>query len=255
MVRGKLLNFRVLPVVLITLLVLAHGRPALSAGYGPMEPVSIDVSNTAALQRGARNFVNYCMGCHSAEFMRFNRLAEGLQLTEVQVMENLAFTAERPHDTMQIAMRMSDAERWFGQPPPDLSLIARVRGTTWLYNFLRSYYPDESRPTGMNNLNLTGTSMPHVLWELQGEQRPVFETRGVGGVEREVFVGFEQVSPGLLTPEEYDAFVRDIVTFLSFVGEPIQLERQRLGVIVIAFLLVFGLFAWLLQQEIWKDVK
>ena len=244
-----------LPLLLLALLGLSAmtaATPARAAvGYGPMDPVTIDVGNTAALQRGARNFVNYCLGCHSAEYVRYNRLAADLQISEAQLIDNLMFAAERPHDTMQVAMRRADAQRWFGQPPPDLSLIARSKGTTYLYNFLRSFHIDESRPAGVNNKNLTGTSMPHVLWELQGLQRAVYEERD----GREEFVRFEQVTPGLLSAEEYDAFVRDLVTFLSYIGEPMQLERQRLGTLVIAFLLVFGLFAWLLKQEIWKDVK
>jgi len=226
-----------------------------AGGYGPSDPVKIDVGNTAALQRGARNFVNYCLGCHSAEYVRYNRLAADLQLTEAQLIENLMFAAERPHDTMQVAMRREDAARWFGKAPPDLSLIARSRGTTYLYNFLRSYYVDEARPSGMNNLNLPSTSMPHVLWELQGLQRATYTQEQSGETVRDVFAGFELIEPGKLTPEEYDGFVRDLVTFLSYIGEPMQIERQRLGTLVIAFLLVFGLFAWLLKQEIWKDVK
>jgi ubiquinol-cytochrome c reductase cytochrome c1 subunit len=214
-----------------------------------------DVSNVASLQRGARNFVNYCMGCHSAQYVRFNRLAADLQITEQQLVENLMFAAEKPTETMTIAMRESDARRWFGQAPPDLSLIARSRGPDYVFNFLRGFYVDPSRPTGVNNLMLPNTSMPHVLWELQGVQEAVFTEEKHGDSRQAVFKQFRQVKPGTLSAEEYERFVRDTVNFLDYVGEPMQLERQRLGAWVLGYLAVFGLLAYLLKREIWKDVK
>lgn len=213
-----------------------------------------DVSNVASLQRGARNFVNYCMGCHSARYVRYNRLGADLQISEKQLIENLMFAAEKPTETMTIAMREDDARRWFGQVPPDLSLIARSRGVDYLYNFLRGFYRDPSRPTGVNNIMLPNTSMPHVLWELQGIQEAVFEEHTQEGGTRTVFKEFRQLVPGKLTAEEYDRFVRDTVNFLDYIGEPMQLERQRLGMWVLAYLAVFGLLAYLLKREIWKDV-
>jgi len=162
------------------------------------------------------------------------------------------FAAEKPHETMRVAMPKADARRWFGQVPPDLSLIARSRGTDYLYRFLRSFYIDESRATGVNNLVLKSLNMPHVLWELQGKQRAVFEENEEGQQE---FQGFEQVAPGTLSPEEYDQFVRDLVNFLEYIGEPGQLQRRQLGVWVLLYLFVFGIFAYLLMKEIWKDVK
>lgn len=230
---------------------------ALAAAAGAMlEPAHNDVSNVASLQRGARNFVNYCFGCHSAQYVRYNRLAQDLQLTEEQVIENLMFTGERPFDTMDNAMPVEDARTWFGNPPPDLSLIARSRGPDYLYTFLKSFYLDPSRPNGVNNLVLPGVAMPHVLWELQGMQRAVYEgeTDQQGNVHK-TFTGFEQASPGTMHPEEYDQFVRDTVNFLAYIGEPVQLQRRNLGLRVLGFLLVFFLFAYFLKKEIWKDVK
>ncbi len=220
------------------------------------ERANIDVSNVASLQRGARNFVNYCMGCHSAQYVRYNRLGQDLQITEQQLIDNLMFAAQKPQETMTVAMRRDDASRWFGVAPPDLSLIARNRGVDYLFNFLRGFYADPSRPTGVNNLLLPNAAMPHVLWELQGTQAAIFsEEGGDGGASQTTFKEFRQITPGKLSPEEYDHFVRDTVNFLAYVGEPMQLERQRLGVWVLAFLLVFGILAYLLKQEIWKDVK
>ena len=241
----------------IILLVLTAPVPALAASGGvPLMTAGNDVSNQASLQRGARNFVNYCLGCHSAKYVRYNRLAQDLGLSEEQVIENLMFTGERPFDTMQIAMQPADAQRWFGVQPPDLSLIARSRGTDYIYTFLHSFYADDTRPTGVNNLVLPGTAMPHVLWEKQGLQKAVYagETDGQGNMHKR-FSGFELARPGQLSPEQYDEFVRDTVNFLDYIGEPMQLERQRLGIRVIGFLLVFFLFAYLLKREYWKDVK
>lgn len=217
-----------------------------------LEPAHNNVSNTPSLQRGAKYFVNYCLGCHSAQYVRYNRLAEDLQITEDELVENLMFTGEQPFDTMQIAMRPEDSARWFGVTPPDLSLIARSRGTDYIYTFLRSFYVDESRDTGVDNVVLPGTAMPHVLWELQGLQTAVFEPDENGA---EHFMGFESLSEGALSEQEFDAVVRDIVNFLDYIAEPMQLERQRLGVRVIAFLLVLLLISYLLKKEVWKDVE
>jgi ubiquinol-cytochrome c reductase cytochrome c1 subunit len=235
---------------------LAGGAGAVTEEAPGAEHANVDVSNVASLQRGARNFVNYCMGCHSAQYVRYNRLGIDLQVSERQLIENLMFAAEKPQETMTIAMRGEDAARWFGVTPPDLSLIARNRGADYVYNFLRGFYVDASRPTGVNNLMLPGTAMPHVLWELQGVQDAVYvEEQGPDGVSQKKIESLRLAAPGSLTPEEYDHFVRDTVNFLAYVGEPMQLERQRLGFWVLGYLLVFGILAYLLKQEIWKDVK
>ncbi len=213
------------------------------------------MSNVASLQRGARNFVNYCQGCHSAKYVRYNQLARDLGMTEEQVIDNLMFGAARPTETMDVAMRPADGLRWFGITPPDLSLLARSKGADYIYNYLRTFYLDPKRPAGVNNLMLPNTAMPHVLWELQGLQTAVFENEEHGGIRQVVFRKFEPAVPGKLSPEEYDEFVRDTVNFLDYIAEPMKLQRQSLGILVIAFLLVFGIFAYLLKQEIWKDVK
>lgn len=242
------------------LLALVAGMPALASGGGGAGPMAAkahnDVGNVASLQRGARNFVNYCAGCHSAQYVRYNRLAQDLKISEDQLVANLMFAAEKPQETMTVAMRPADATRWFGVAPPDLSLIARSRGVDYLYNFLRGFYLDPTRPTGVNNAMLANAAMPHVLAELQGTQEAVFEEhKTADGAALKVLTGFRQVTPGSMTPEEYDHFVRDTVNFLAYVGEPMQLDRQRLGLWVLAFLGVFGILAYLLKQEIWKDVK
>ena len=229
---------------------------AASAGAA-LQHANNDVSNTASLQRGARNFVNYCLGCHSAQYVRYNRLGEDLGLSEAQIIENLMFTGERPHDTMTVTMQPQDSERWFGRTPPDLSLIARSRGTDYVYTFLKSFYVDPSRPNGTNNLVLPMTAMPHVLAELQGLQQAVYDGKSDAennAVHKE-FKGFELVQPGTMAPEEFDQFVRDTVNFLDYIGEPMQLERRNLGLRVLAFLFVFFLFAYFLKKEYWKDVK
>ena len=219
-----------------------------------MEPANTDVSDLASLQRGAKYFVNYCLGCHSAQYVRYNRVGADLGLTEDQLVENIMFTGGKPFDTMNKAMTDEDAAAWFGVAPPDLSLIARSRGTDYLYNFLRGFYQDDSALSGANNLWLANTAMPHVLWELQGIRRAVFVDTQVNGVAVPTFEHFEPVSPGTLDEAEYDGLVRDIVTFLDYIGEPMQLERRALGVRVIGFLLVFLLIAYMLKREIWKDV-
>ena len=232
------------------------GAAVYAAGEPIIEPADNTVANVASLQRGAKYFVNYCLGCHSAKYVRYNRLAADLGLSEDQLITNLMFTGKRPFDTMQTAMRPEDAQRWFGIAPPDLSLIARSRGTDYLYSYLRAFYKDDSKPTGANNLVLPNSAMPDVFWELQGIRTLADEHAAAAGEgEESEAERFEVVTPGTLDSEEFDQLVRDIVNFLDYIGEPMQLEREALGIRVIAFLLVFLLFAYLLKKEIWKDVK
>lgn len=244
-------------VTVVGALALLSGVPVMAAGGAAAltDPAGNDVSNQASLQRGARNFVNHCAGCHSTKYVRYNQLARDLGMTEEQVIENLMFSGARITETMEVAMRPADAQRWFGLAPPDLSLIVRARGADYVYNFLRSFYEDPARVHGVNNLMLPMTSMPNVLWELQGKQAAVFEEVEQRGAAVTVFRGFEPVTPGALSREEFDEFVRDTVNFLDYVAEPIQLKRQQIGVLVIAFLIVFGIFAYLLKLEIWRDVR
>ena len=228
---------------------------ASSGGY-PLQAADADVSNLASLQRGARNYVNYCLGCHSAKYMRYSQLAADLALTEEELSTNLMFTGSRVYDTMDTAMPAEKARQWFGNAPPDLSLITRSRGTDYVYTFLRAFYADPSRPTGVNNAVLPGTAMPHVLAGLQGLQRPRYETvTGAEGVAAEHLVGLEPGVPGELPAAAYDSFVRDTVAFLEYVAEPHKAKRLALGVWVILFLLMFTAFTWFLYKEYWKDVK
>ncbi len=223
----------------------------LAAGAGPhLDAANIDLGDQASLQRGAKYFVNYCLSCHSAKFQRYNRMARDLGLTEDEVTKNLMFTTDKIGDTMNIAMNPNDAEKWFGVAPPDLSVLIRARGVDYVYTYLRSFYLDDTRPFGVNNVVFPSASMPHVLWKLQGSQKAVFKKEG----EHEVFERFEQVTPGTLSTEEYDQVARDLTAFLSYVGEPIQLKRQQLGVWVLMFIAVFFVLAYLLKKEYWKDI-
>ncbi len=217
-----------------------------------------DINSKASLQRGARNFVNYCLGCHALQYMRYNQLAADLDLTEETLQANLMFTGERPHDYILSAMPAADAETWFGRAPPDLSLITRAKGRDHVYQFLKTFYIDESKPMGVNNLALENAAMPHVLADLQGLQKAIFvlEKQHEAGQEKMLrrFDRFEPVSPGRMSAAEYDGFVNDIVNFLDYVGEPVRARRESLGIWVILFLMVFTGFAWALKKEIWKDV-
>jgi ubiquinol-cytochrome c reductase cytochrome c1 subunit len=243
--------------LLAALLAVSGAAVASEAANDVVTPARNDITNMASLQRGARNFVNYCMGCHSARYVRYGRLGKDLGLSEQQVIDNLMFTGERIHDTMKISMRPEDAARWFGTPPPDLSLIARSRGPDYIYSFLKSFYLDPSRPTGVNNRVMPQTAMPDVLWELQGLQEAVYdgESDAEHNAVHKRFKAFRLVRPGTMAPKEYDDFVRDTVNFLAYIGEPMQLERRSIGLRVLAFLLVFFLFAYFLKKEYWKDVK
>lgn len=244
-----------LAMACVLLLCLPAGALA-AGGSAVLMNAQNDLTNTASLRRGARNYVNYCMGCHSASFVRYNQLAKDLQLSEKQMLENLMFTGDRIFDTMEIAMPADEASAWFGRTPPDLSLIGRSRGADWLYTYLMTFYVDENAPVGTNNLVLPGASMPHVLWELQGLQRAVFrEDLDDDGNVHKVFERFEQVTQGNLTEKEFQQFTRDIVNFLAYIGEPVQLKRRAMGGWVLAFLLVFFVLAVLLKKEYWSDVR
>jgi ubiquinol-cytochrome c reductase cytochrome c1 subunit len=240
--------------VLITIALLS-GRLALAEeGQIPLQQSGTDINNTESLQRGARNFMNYCSGCHSLKYLRYNRLAADLKIPESELPGNLMFTADKTFDTINSAMP-KDADGWFGKQPPDLSLMARERGVDYIYSFLKGFYVDKTRPWGVNNLYLPGAAMPHVLAERQGLQKPVFKNEPDDhGSARMVLVEVAAMTPGGLKPEEYDQFVRDIANFLDYAGEPVKAKRQSMGVFVTLFLLVFFVFAYLLKKEYWKDV-
>ena len=215
----------------------------------------VNINNTASLQRGAKYFVNYCMGCHSAHYVRYNRLGEDLGLNDTQLESYLMPAGAKTSDTMDSAMPAAESEKWFGRTPPDLSLEARSRGADWIYSYLKSFYIDPNSATGANNTVLPNAAMPNVLWELQGLQKPVYKTvSDAGGASYQVVDHFEQVTQGKLTPEQYDQVAMDLTNFLSYIAEPVQLERRDLGIKVIGFLIVFFLFAFMLKREIWKKI-
>ena len=210
----------------------------------------IDPRDAVSIQRGAQVFVNYCLSCHSAEAMRYNRLEE-LGLTKQQIQDNLLFAAEKVGDTMAVAMRRGDAKTWFGIAPPDLSVIARARGADWLYTYLRTFYRDDSRETGWNNLTFSNVGMPHVLYELQGQ--PVLKAHagqeGESGAQTLVLA-----TPGKLSPHDYDKLTADLVNYLVFMSEPARETRIQIGYAVLIFLGVLFVPVYLLKKEYWKDV-
>ncbi len=231
---------------------------AFAAGGGatyPHDGMSADHGNKSSLQRGARNFVNYCMGCHGASYMRYNRLAADLGIPEDLAVDNLIFRVnekgerEKVGSLMRTSMTPDYGKQVFGVTPPDLSLIARSRGVDWLYNYLRGFHQDESRPLGFDNSVFKGVGMPHVLWELEGVKKAVYDEAGTH------VVGFETVTEGKLSKMEYDSFVYDLVNFLDYLGEPYKADRQRVGVYILIFLFLFGIVAYALKAEYWRDVK
>ncbi len=242
-------------IIAMLWVVLPGLAPAEERGY-PLDKAPVNLADQASLQRGAKLFVNHCMGCHSIQYERYNRMARDLGLTDEQVKDNLMFIADiKVGDQMKIAMPQQDAKKWFGAAPPDLSVIARARGSDYLYTYLRTFYLDGKRPWGVNNAAFPEVGMPHVLWELQGWQEPVYKTVEEGeGETKEEITGFKVVKAGSMTPPEFDAAMADLVNFLTYVGEPVKLERQRIGVWVLAFLVLAFAVVDPLKKEYWKDV-
>lgn len=235
--------------------------PVLAAGGGfPIEKAPDRTNDMAALQNGAKIFANYCLSCHSAAFMRFNRLRD-IGLTDKQIAENLTFTTDKIGDTMKSAIDPRQAKEWFGANPPDLTVIARSRaghgysGADYIYTLLRTYYRDETKATGWNNMVFPSIGMPNPLWELQGERKPVMEKVESHGHEVEVLKGWEQTKAGTMSPEAFDQNVGDLVAYLQWMGEPAQNTRVRIGVWVLLFLGIFIVVAWRLNAAFWKDVK
>lgn len=228
---------------------------AFGAGGTALQHANASINNKASLQRGAALYMSYCAGCHAIGLQRYSRIAADLELTEDQVQRFLNPTGQKVGEQMRIAMDPADGQAWFGKAPPDLSLVARSKpgGPDWTYTFLKSFYVDETRPSGWNNTVLPGASMPNVLWELQGVQRPVYEG-GAGHAASAVPNRLELASAGRLSAAEYDASVRDLVNFLTYVGEPAAMQRTSVGVWVILFLAAFTFLAWLLKHEYWRDV-
>ncbi|MSQ05370.1 MAG: cytochrome c1 [Nitrosomonadaceae bacterium] len=241
-IRAILFSFCFVPFV-----VLAGGTEA-TLDSAPIQP-----KNALSLQRGAHTFVNYCLSCHSADYMRYNRLRD-LGLNEKQISDNLIFTGQKTGDLMTISMKKKEGQQWFGVPPPDLSVIARSRGADWLYTYLRQFYRDESTATGWNNLLFGKVAMPHVLYQLQGEQSLKVEMIDDGHGNKHEVKTLELTKPGKLSKIDYDLYVADLVNFLVYLGEPAATQRVQLGIIVMLFL--FGLLAlsYALKHDYWKDI-
>ena len=243
------MNNRIVSAFIGLVVLLASSGSVFGAGGGTtLQHANVNIRDTAAIQRGAQLFVNYCLSCHSASYMRYNRLAEDLDLDEDLVMDNLVFADVKIGETMDIAMRPEDAEDWLGKAPPDLSLISRSRGADWLYTYLLTFYQDDSG--NWNNLAMPNASMPHVMWQMQGIQKPVYAT--VDG--REVVDHLTLAEAGVQSPEDYEDSVRDLVTFLEYLGEPAKIKRKNIGVWVLLFLALFALVAYALKAEYWRDV-
>ena len=242
---------------IVAALSLMAGTAHASGGTFPLDAAPNKINDMGALQNGAKLFVNYCVSCHSAAFMRYNRLTD-IGLTEAQIKDNLLFTTEKIGDTMKATIDPKQAKEWFGANPPDLTVIARSRaglggtGSDYLYTFLRTFYRDEAKATGWNNLVFPSVGMPHALWQLQGDRRPIFETHGA---DSHVFKGWEQVAPGTMTPQQYDEAIGDLVGYLQWMGEPGQTKREKMGIWVLIFLAFTTALAWKLNASFWKDVK
>jgi ubiquinol-cytochrome c reductase cytochrome c1 subunit len=246
-------------LILVAAFGLASGALAAEGGIA-WDKAPANTNELPALQNGAKLFVNYCLNCHSASYVRYNRLRD-IGLSEQQIKDNLLFATDKVGETMKAAIDPKEAKDWFGANPPDLSLVARSRsghggtGADYLYTYLRTYYRDPEKATGWNNLVFPNVGMPHVLWELQGEREPIFEKVSAHGHESKVFTGrWKQVVPGTMTPLEYDQAIGDLVGFMQWMGEPTQNSRVRIGVWVLLFLGVFTVFAWRLNAAYWKDI-
>jgi ubiquinol-cytochrome c reductase cytochrome c1 subunit len=234
--KKLLLVFASLPLILIVQAAVAN-----EVKIGVTAP--IDASDHGSLQRGAKIFINKCLNCHSANYMRYNRLQD-IGLTEKQIKDNLLFAGEKVGDTMTVAMNPKDAKKWFGVVPPDLSVEVRARGADWVYAYMRGFYRDETTPTGWNNIVYDKVAMPHVLYQMQGEQVLNHETHKL-----------ELVKPGKLSPSEYNAYVGDLTNYMAFMAEPGKQQRQQLGWWVLLFLGVILVLARKLKKEYWKDIK
>jgi len=239
--------------LLLTILLAPLAVWASEAGYR-LDKSPNDPRDLLSVQAGARTFVNYCQGCHGMQFMRLNRLTE-LGLTEAQIRDNLMFTGDKVGETMKTAMPAKESKTWFGVAPPDLSVVARSRGSDWLYTYLRTFYRDPKTVTGWNNAVFPNVAMPHALWTLQGVQSlEAVEVKDLAGHERTQYK-WSQISPGALTQVEYDALARDLVNFLVYVGEPAANDRRAIGIVVLFALGLLFIFVYLLKREYWKDVK
>ncbi len=237
-------------LILGGLLALVSGS-ALAAGGVALDKADIDLTDKESLRNGAKVFVQYCNSCHGAAYLRFSRMAEDLGIDEATLEKELMWTTDKPGEQMKVAMGAAEGKKWFGTKVPDLTLVARSRGVDWLYTYLRTFYLDPSRPFGVNNKVFPDVGMPHVLWELQGFNRAEIETDASG---RKHIKSLTTAIPGANSTAEYDQVVRDLVNFMAYAAEPVRVERERLGLWVVLFLIVFSFVAYLLKREYWRDV-
>jgi len=237
----------------VVIFLLMFSPLAHSAGGGNLnlDHVNVDLNDTPSLQRGARIFVNFCLSCHSASYMRYERMANDLGIDIKTLEENLMFASDKPGALMTSTMPEDDAKKWFGTAPPDLSLTARSRGADYIYTYMRSFYLDEESPSGWNNTVFPHVAMPHAMYEWQGNQRAIFETDADGN---EKFVRFELVKEAQLTPAEYDDAMRDLTNFMVYLGEPAKLVRYKVGFWVTVFLLLMVGLSYALKKEFWRDI-
>ena len=235
-------------IKLLLLVLLASPVVVMAMEHAQLDSAPIDPTNQASLQRGARTFVNYCLNCHSANYMRYNRLLD-IGISEAVIKDNLLFAADKVGDTMQVAMQKKEAKEWFGVTPPDLSVEVRARGADWIYTYLRSFYRDEARPTGWNNVTYPNVAMPHVLWELQGEQALTIVKHGNNEIKT-----LSLAKPGMMTIAEYDNMIADLVNYLAYMAEPAKNKRMGLGILVLLFLSLMFVVTYYLKKEYWKDI-
>jgi len=247
------------PIVIVLGICLLAAEIVVNSAFASegvqLDKAPIDPNDKASLQRGAKYFIDYCFNCHSLAFSRYNRMAHDLGIPEKEVTEKMLYTGAKIGDTMTIALQKDDAEHFFGNAPPDLSVEARARGVDWIYTYLRSFYRDPSRPWGVNNTVFKDVAMPDVLWELQGLQEAVKEPVTENGKTRPVITGFKLIEKGKLSPDQYDGVVRDITNFLNYVGEPAKSKRLQVGRWVLGFLFLYFIVMWMLKKEFWRDVK
>ena len=251
-------------ILLLLTATLALAQAAFASGVAgyPNDTFQADLTNKVSLQNGAKYFINYCSGCHSLQYQRYNRIFKDLEIDPEIGEKNLIFTGAKAVEQMHIGMSAGEGLKWFGQTPPDLSLTARAKSGTYIYNYLRGFYRDDSRPLGFNNSVFAGASMPNPLWKLQGIQKPVYEEHKtcetVDGKEQcethSTLSGFEALTPGTLSKADYDAVVYDITNFLSYVSDPSALDRMRMGPWVLAFLAFLTMIFYLLKKEYWRDI-
>jgi len=240
-------------IKLLPLIAILSSPAVIAAGGGNenLDSAYINLSDKVSLRKGAHTFVNYCLSCHEASFMRYDRMARDLEIDDATLRENLMFASTKPGDLMKVNMSAEDAKAWFGVKPPDLSLTARSRGPNWIYTYMRGFYRDESTATGWNNTLYPNVAMPHILYEWQGMRKAVFE-KGADGAKQ--LAGYEQMKPGTMDERQYDEAMRDLTNFMVYLAEPAKMVRYKIGFWVMIFMLVFIGLAYALKKEYWRDV-